>query len=205
VTGSHCLPQIARIPLPSNSGSRAHRQNLAFECHLGVRTTDCGVQGKNALQKPIGAGGTMLKLTWPLFLVLAILALRGSRWAYAGFVLLSLTSFAARVHFQLEPRACELQFDAGLALFSLTNYWHMVLFGFFYILSYPQFRERGSAAVAWSVGATLVMGALVEMAQGVSGSGHCRARDLIPDLAGALIGAGLVLLWSKGREVWQRQ
>jgi hypothetical protein len=45
------------------------------------------------------------------------------------------------------------------------------------------------------------MGALVEVAEGLSGRGHCRFRDLIPDSAGALLGATAVLLW---REVQQR-
>jgi hypothetical protein len=51
----------------------------------------------------------------------------------------------------------------------------------------------------WAFLAVIVMGALVEIAEGVSGSGHCRSRDLIPDAAGGLLGAVIVLLWNKLR------
>lgn len=36
------------------------------------------------------------------------------------------------------------------------------------------------------------MGALVEISQGVTGKGHCRLRDLIPDAVGALLGSVIV-------------
>jgi hypothetical protein len=39
-----------------------------------------------------------------------------------------------------------------------------------------------------------MMGMLVEIAQGVTGEGNCRARDLIPDTLGILIGAIIVFL-----------
>ena len=147
----------------------------------------------------------MLRLVWPVYVLLAYFAFHGSRWAYAGFVSLSLGSFAARAGFHLQPFACEMQFDAELALLSLTNYRHMVLFAFFCILSHAQCRGRGWPGFIWSVSASVVMGALVEIAQGLSGSGHCRARDLIPDLVGALIGVGLLLLWQRrrARDEWR--
>lgn len=44
---------------------------------------------------------------------------------------------------------------------------------------------------------TLAMGALVEAAEGMTGEGNCRLRDLVPDLAGALIGALAVYGWAK--------
>jgi hypothetical protein len=40
---------------------------------------------------------------------------------------------------------------------------------------------------------------LVELAEGISGNGHCRLRDLIPDTVGIILGAGLVFLWNKIR------
>jgi hypothetical protein len=46
---------------------------------------------------------------------------------------------------------------------------------------------------------TLAMGALVELAEGITGRGHCRLRDLIPDSAGALAGAAFVLLADRVR------
>jgi hypothetical protein len=62
------------------------------------------------------------------FLVLAVLSLRGARWAYIVFVLLGVLYFPARVGFRLDPQPCELAFNASLAIYSLTNYAHIVLF-----------------------------------------------------------------------------
>jgi hypothetical protein len=40
----------------------------------------------------------------------------------------------------------------------------------------------------------LVMGALLEIAQGLTGQGHCRLRDLVPDATGALLALLLIAL-----------
>jgi hypothetical protein len=138
-----------------------------------------------------------------LSLVLAVLALRGIRWAYIAFVLVALLYFPAHVGFHLQPRPCELVFDARLAAFSLTNYAHIILFALFFILSSVHASMSGmhrSGALRFAAIATIVVGALVELAEGVTGSGHCRLRDLIPDSAGILIGAAAVLLffWAAG-------
>lgn len=133
------------------------------------------------------------------FFVLAILALRGKRWAYVAFVVLGLLFFPARVGFQLQPQACELALTVPLAVFSLTNYAHIVTFAWFYVvtcgmLTRGRFRIENVATYVWAGLATLTMGALVEIAEGVSGRGHCRVRDLVPDAAGALLGAAIVFL-----------
>ncbi|HEX8558156.1 MAG TPA: VanZ family protein [Pyrinomonadaceae bacterium] len=134
---------------------------------------------------------------WPLaFLILAlgVLALRGVRWGYAAFVVLGLLYFPAKVGFSLNPRPCQLAFDLPLAVHSMTNYAHVVLLAIFFVMTKAQFRSSNRPAFAWSAAAALGMGALVEVAQGVTGEGHCRLRDLIPDSAGILVGAGVVLL-----------
>lgn len=128
-------------------------------------------------------------------IILLILALRGKRWAYAGFVALSLLYFPAQVGFHLQPQACELVPTMRLAVFSLQNTAHIIIFAAFYGLSWIRFRHTGSGAFAWAALATLLMGLLLELAQGVSGYGHCRLRDLIPDSAGALVAALLIALW----------
>lgn len=129
--------------------------------------------------------------------VFLIIALRGVRWAYVAFVLLSLTSFAVRAGFPLEPTSCELLVGSELALYSFRNYPHIVLFALFAILSRLQFK--GTRGYAWAFVATLVFGALLELAQGLSGNGHCRLRDLLPDGAGALIG---LLAFAAVRKAW---
>ena len=133
------------------------------------------------------------------FLVLGILSLRGVRWAYITFVVLGLLYFPVSAGFRLNPQPCELMPSFALAVFSLTNYAHVVLFVLFFLMTSAQFRLSQWSGYAWAVVACIAMGFLVEVAEGVSGIGHCRMRDLIPDAAGILIGVGIVLLWNKIR------
>jgi hypothetical protein len=132
--------------------------------------------------------------------VLAVLAFRGMRWAYVSFILAALAYFPMKVGFHLQPTACQVAFGADLALFSLTNYAHMVLFGIFFAMSCAQFSRDGSAnrsTFARAALATLSMGAAVELAQGITGNGHCRSRDLIPDSVGVLLSATSITLWDR--------
>jgi hypothetical protein len=137
---------------------------------------------------------------WPftiiVFLVLGVLAFRGARWAYVTFVFLGLLFFPARVGFRLDPQPCELELNVPLALFSLTKYAHIVLFAIFFLLTAIQTRRysRGTQALV-ATGAVLAMGVYVEAAQALTGKGHCRLRDLIPDAAGALLGVLLLVSW----------
>src|SRR5258705_13154761 len=67
-------------------------------------------------------------------------------------------------------------------------------------MSWVQFR-RTDARVVWALLATLLVGVLVEIAEGMTmtGRGHCRLRDLVPDAAGALGAALLLAVWSRLR------
>jgi hypothetical protein len=133
-------------------------------------------------------------LTNVVFLVLGILAFRGARWAYVTFVALGLLYFPARVGFHFNPQPCECAINVPLALFSLTNYGHLVLFTLFFLLTAIQARGHpGPPQYLIAAGAVLAMGVYVEVAEGITGKGHCRLRDLVPDTAGALLGA-LVLV-----------
>ncbi|MEW6737199.1 MAG: VanZ family protein [Acidobacteriota bacterium] len=132
-----------------------------------------------------------------LRLLLAVLSLRGNRWAYIAFMVLGLLYFPMSVGFHFNPQPCELTPSLSLMIFSLTNYAHITLFALCYVITSAQFQKHNWSAFAWTILITIVMGALVEVAQGVTGKGHCRLRDLIPDTAGALLGAVIVLLLRK--------
>ena len=133
--------------------------------------------------------------------ILALISLRGNRWAYVAFIVLGLAYFPARVGWRLNPHSCELTFSAQLAAFSLTNFAHITLFAIFFIISSAQTGPRPSdkTVLIFSGLATLAMGALVEIAEGLTGQGHCRVRDLIPDSAGVLLGAAALFAWRKIR------
>lgn len=90
--------------------------------------------------------------------------------------------------------ACELLVGPTLALHSFRNRPHLLLFAACFVVARAQFRPSGADRRArWRAGAaalaiSLAVGALLQVAQGVSGAGHCRLRDLLPDAAGALLG-----------------
>lgn len=131
--------------------------------------------------------------------LLAVIALRGKPWAYLAFVVLGLLSFPAQAHFRVHaPRCDQLIPTMHVLVLSLQNYAHIALFAGFYWMSWVQFR-RSEARFVWALLATLLVAALVEVAEGMTGRGRCRVRDLVPDAAGALGAALLLALWSRVR------
>jgi hypothetical protein len=135
-------------------------------------------------------------LTIVVFVVLGALAFRPTRWSYFTFVALGLLFFPAHVGFHFHPQACDCSLSVPLALFSLTNYKHIALFAIFFLMTSAQVRSsRSRAQLLVASGAVVAMGIYVELAEGLTGQGHCRLRDLVPDLAGAVLGAVLLMLW----------
>ena len=131
--------------------------------------------------------------------LLALIALRGKRWAYLAFVVLGLLYVPAQTHFRVHVPKCEQLIPTmRLVVLSLHNYAYIALFAGFYWMSWVQFRKT-EARVVWALLATLLVGALVEVAEGMTGRGHCRVRDLVPDAAGALGAALLLAVWSRLR------
>ena len=131
-----------------------------------------------------------------LIITLSLLALPGhrwryARWAYVAFIALGLLYFPLKARMALAPRACNWDLSPAAVGQALQNYAHMVLFAAFLLLSYRQFR--GPAALGAAALATLGMGAAVELAQGVTGEGNCRARDLIPDAVGILVAVSAII------------
>ena len=119
-------------------------------------------------------------------------ALRASRWTYSIVFPLSLLYFPVKAG-GVRPLECEWTFSASLAVYSLGNIPHMVGFAIFFMLSVAQLPNV-KHAIAWSFLASFAMGLLVEIAEGATGIHHCKMRDLIPDMAGACIGATAVLI-----------
>ena len=149
------------------------------------------------LQIRIGAG---------VLALLALLTLRRQRWAYFAFVLLGLAYFPAQAHFHIHVPKCEQLISKAVRLVSVRNYAYIALFAGFYWMSWVQFR-RTDARVLWAMLATLLVAALLEVAEGMSGRGvaraaravvgPCRVRDLVPDAAGALGAALILAIWSR--------
>ena len=126
-------------------------------------------------------------------------ALRASRWTYAIVFPLSLLYFPLQAG-GVRPIECEWTFNASLAVSSLGNIQHMVGFAVFFMLSFAQL-PNAKHAMSWSFLACAVMGFLVEIAEGATGIHHCRMRDLIPDMAGAVLGAIAVAVTRRAHAV----
>lgn len=137
-----------------------------------------------------------------LLTLLVILSLRGVRWAYLSFIVLGLLYFPVKVGFRLNPQPCEIMFSVRLAFHSLTNYPHIVLFALFAVMTIAQFRAYNWRVCVWTMVITIIMGVLVEVAESVTATGHCRSRDLIPDGAGSLIGLQMVWAYKKMRNAF---
>ena len=147
--------------------------------------------------------------------LLALLTLRGKRWAYFAFIVLGLAYFPAQTHFHLHAPKCELLLPTVQMLVPLLhNYAYIALFAGFYWMSWVQFRDANARGV-WALVATLLAGALFEIAQGIAApvaraggraaaraaaqaaAGPCSVRDLVPYVAGAVGAALLLAIWSR--------
>jgi hypothetical protein len=133
-----------------------------------------------------------------LFLLFA-LALWGFRAAYIGYVIAALSWMIVQNGVELHQPKCEWPITLDGAALSMTKFGHILLFGLFFVITVRQFRRFDRPAVLLSILATLVMGLLVELIEGATGAGNCRMRDLVPDVAGALIAAAFVGLLVAGR------
>jgi len=90
--------------------------------------------------------------------LLALIALRGKRWAYLTFVLLGLLYFPAQTHFRVHAPKCEqLLPTLHLLVPLLHNYAYIALFAGFYWMSWAQFRTSDARAI-WALLATLLVG-----------------------------------------------
>lgn len=138
----------------------------------------------------------LIALGVAVWVLLAVFALRGAAWAYAVFVVLAFVWIPARAGFHFHRPPCEMPLTFELALVSLLNYKHIFLFAMFFLMTRVQLGGRPHAVLI-AAAATLAIGALIEIEQGATGNGHCRVRDLVPDTAGALIGAAIAGMWRK--------
>jgi len=147
--------------------------------------------------------------------VLALIALRGKRWAYFAFVVLGLLYYPAQAHFQLHAPKCDQVLPTVQQLVPLLqSYLTLALFAGFYWLSWVQLRDANARSF-WALLATVLAAALFEIADGMTVVvavaktarharaaaaavvPHCRVQDLVPALAGALGAMVLLAIWAR--------
>lgn len=129
-------------------------------------------------------------------MLLFVLALRGARWAYAVFLILACVWIPARTGFHLHRPPCQMRFTVDTVLNSLMKYKHICLWGAFFLMTWVQVRRAGHALLIAAV-ATIAVGILIELEEGATGTGICRATDLLPDGVGALIGTVIAIVWRR--------
>ncbi len=109
------------------------------------------------------------------------------RWAYGAYVIYAVLRIPSRTGFHLQAPTCNWQLTSQNFAASLTKVPHVVLFGFFFLLTVAQFDRPDRRAVTWSFLATAGMGVLIELEEGATRTGYCRMTDVAPDAMGALI------------------
>lgn len=125
--------------------------------------------------------------------------------AYTLVVAFALLRLPARARFALQPPTCDLSLDTAHLAASLAKLPHLILFAVFCLLTILQFDRIDRRAFAWSVAATLALGAYVELMETMTRRGNRRLADLLPDLAGALAACALVAGAVAMREYWVRR
>ena len=111
---------------------------------------------------------------------------RHRRWLYATYMIVAVMRIPARTRFHLVAPACDTRLTLENAERSLTKVPHMVLFGFFALLTAAQFNRLDRRALYWSFAATALLGLVIELEEGATRTGNCRITDVLPDIVGAL-------------------
>lgn len=138
----------------------------------------------------------LLAIAIVAWLVLFVFALRGARWAYAIFVILALVWIPARTGFHLHRPPCQMQFTLDLVRGSIMKYKHISLWAAFFLMTWVQARRTRYAFLIATV-ATMAVGILIELEEGATGTGLCKASDLLPDAIGALIAGVIAMIWRR--------
>ena len=123
-------------------------------------------------------------------------AFKKNRYAFTLFLLLGALFLPLKSGFLLDPQRCEVLTSPKYILLSFTNYKHSILFGLLTFIAWANLNEprRLLKALAILVGFTLIL----ETEQALFNAGHCRLRDLLPNL----VGFGLAIL---GIRFWRHQ
>jgi len=118
---------------------------------------------------------------------------RFRRWGYTLFMIVGVLRIPTQAHFRLYVPDCDLGVSWDNLRLSLTKVPHFVFFGVFFLFTVWQFDRLDRRTFSWSLIATLLLGLLVELEEGVTRTGDCRLADLLPDLGGGLIAMSLLL------------
>src|SRR3954465_7512481 len=97
------------------------------------------------------------------FAVLGVLAYQGKRLAFGAFIALAMAYFPIRSNFYFAYRPCEVAFDWPLAVYSLQDCNHIILFFAFFLIAAAQLPMSRPRHFVAAIAMTLAMGVIVEV------------------------------------------
>ena len=124
------------------------------------------------------------------------------RWAYGTYMIFGIMAIPARTHFHFRPLGCDARLTAANVNAALSKRPHILLFAFFFLLTAAQFDQISRRSLAWSLLATVALGFLIEVEEGLTRTGNCRYTDVLPDLFGGLIVMALLMIVAMLRRSW---
>src|SRR5262245_36961187 len=93
------------------------------------------------------------------------------RWAYAAYMLVGVMRIPARTGFHVQSLRCDGRLIAGNVSASLSKGPHIALFAWFFLLTAVQFDVIDRRSMAWSFAATVGLGILIELEEGLTRTG----------------------------------
>lgn len=110
------------------------------------------------------------------------------RLAFVTLAGLSLAVTPFESKFRRADKTCEVSPQLDMLLPSLLNLRHILAFSVLAALASLSFRRR-PALTAWLL--IVVLSASIEIEQLYFTNGHCRVRDLLPNVVAATLGVGI--------------
>ena len=99
-----------------------------------------------------------------------------------------------RSKLSLANQSCELVFSFHALLSAIFNFRHILFYGLLSLIAVIQFRDISVWKLCLSV---LLFSALIEYEQSFFNTGHCRLRDLVPNMLGIASSVLIIKLGSK--------
>ena len=126
------------------------------------------------------------------------------RWAYGAYMAVGVFAIPARTRFHFRPLRCDARLTEANVTAALSKGPHVILFAFFFLLTAAQFDTIDRRSLSWSFAATVGLGFLVEIEEGLTRTGNCRYTDVLPDIVGGLIVMALLMILEMSWRRWHR-
>ena len=122
-----------------------------------------------------------------------------ARWLPVAILVAAALAYEPiRSGFTFANQTCDLTANRALIWSAVFNLRHIISYGILFLACAATFRENRIAKAAL---ATFAFSAFIEFEQSFFATGHCRARDLIPNLLGIGLATILFMAGERGLKV----